>query len=226
MSFMVFQLLFAVIALALVVVAVLVVRQIARKGRSNEPAPSSLVEPKAPKLRMPGLGRKVPEPEPQSDEPAPPRRRQLHSFVEAERSAAEIDTVVLPVPEPEPEAEAAPEIEARPAVEPIAEIEFEPEPEKAPAAELEAKPMTEEALDYSEVVLARLEVAFEDLQGGEITLEAYRARMQAEQAAVEARVAALQPGGDSAELDAALAARESVLWCLDWAEEQASAEQA
>ncbi|HEX8055531.1 MAG TPA: hypothetical protein VF481_02620, partial [Novosphingobium sp.] len=60
---------------------------------------------------------------------------------------------------------------------------------------------------------------------GEISLADYRQRIEAEHAAVEARIAALQPAGESAELDAALAAQESVQWCLDWAEEQAGAEQ-
>jgi hypothetical protein len=224
---MVFQLLFALVAVAMVVVVVVVLWQLASKRRSGEQASSEharVAEPKAPKLRMPSLGRKAPEPEPESDEPAPVRRRQLHSFAEAERSAAEADAVVLPVLEPE--MEAAPEVE--PVAEHVAEVEPIAEPatavEAEPESELEAEHRTGEALDYSEAVLARLEEAFEDLQDGEITLAAYRERMQAEQAAVEARVAALQPAGDSAELDAALAARDSVLWCLDWAEEQASAE--
>lgn len=232
MSFMVFQLLFAVVAVALVVVAVLIVRQLAAKRQSSESLPSEfaaseipsppLAEPQAPKLRIPGLGRKAPEREPEADEPLPPRRRQLHSFAEAERNAAEADAVVLPVLEPEAEAE--PEVEPEQMAQTDLAPQFEAEPEEAPAAELEAEHMTDEALDYSEAVLGRLEEAFEELQGGEITLATYRERMQAEQAAVEARVAALQPGGESAELDAALAARDSVLWCLDWAEEQASAD--
>ena len=211
MSFMVFQLLFALVALALVAVLVIVVRQLARKRQSSGDASS---EPPAP--RMPGLGRKAAQPEPEADGAAPMRRRQLQSFAAAERSAAEADAVVLPMLEPE--TEAAPEIEPVPDVAPIAE------PEAAFAAEPETEHGTEEALDYAEAVLGRLEEAFEDLQDDEITLNAYRERMQAERAAVEVRIAALQPAGASAELDAALAARDSVLWCLDWAEKQAGAD--
>jgi hypothetical protein len=223
MSFMVFQLLFALVALALVVIAVIVVRQLAAKRRLGEQALSEpelpgAAEAKAPKLRM-GLGRKAPEPEPEAEEAAPPRRRQLHSFAEAERTAAEADAVVLPVLEPAVEPEAEPVLEASFA--PAAEAE----PEAEHSAEFEAEHMTDEALDYGEAVMGRLEEAFEDLQAGDITLDAYRQRMQSERAAVEARIAALQPAGDSAELDAAQAAHESVLWCLDWAEEQVSAEQ-
>ena len=229
MSFMVFQLLFALVALALVVIAVIVVRQLAAKRRlgeqaSSEPELPGAAEARAPKLRM-GLGRKAPEPEPEAEEEAPVRRRQLHSFAEAERTAAEADAVVLPVLEPvvEPEAEPAP------APEPVLEASFAPEaeaePEEEHSAEFEAEHTTYEALDYGEAVMGRLEEAFEDLQAGDITLDAYRQRMQSERAAVEARIAALQPAGDSAELDAAQAAHDSVLWCLDWAEEQVSAEQ-
>jgi hypothetical protein len=75
--------------------------------------------------------------------------------------------------------------------------------------------------DYGQAVLDRLEEAFEALQAGEIALEAYRTRVLAEQAAVEARIAVLQTDVESDELDAALAAQESVRWCLDWADEQA-----
>lgn len=234
MSFLVFQLIFAAVALALVVVVVLLVRQMmtkrqAREGGASE-APSALVVEPQPRF---GLGRKVAEqePEPAADAPQPARRRQLHSFAEAERVAAEADAVVLPVLEPEMKAE--PEFEAEPitqvAVEEVVaeEAAAEPmtEPEETPLTELDAEDMTGAALDYSEAVLGRLEEAFESLQNGEVTLAAYRQRIEAEHAAVEARIAALRPAGESAELDAALAAQESVQWCLDWAEEQANAEQ-
>lgn len=234
MSFLVFQLIFAVVALALIAVVVLLVRQLLAKRQAREAgigeAQSTVVAEPQPRF---GLGRKVaePEPEPAVEAPQPARRRQLHSFAEAERVAAEADAVVLPVLEPEMKAE--PTFEAEPitqiAVEEVAiEQDYgEPvaEPEEAPLTELDAEDMTDAALDYSEAVLGRLEEAFESLQNGELTLAAYRQRIEAEHAAVAARIAALQPGGESAELDAALAAQESVQWCLDWAEEQAGAEQ-
>lgn len=234
MSFLVFQLIFAAVALALVAVVVLLVRQFvarrqAREAGVGEVQPAFVAEPQ-PRF---GLGRKAAEPEPEAVADAPPvaRRRQLHSFAEAERVAAEADAVALPVLEPEMKAE--PAFEAEPitqiAVEevPLEQAATEPmaEPEEAPSTELDAGDMTDAALDYSEAVLGRLEEAFESLQGGELTLAAYRQRVEAEHAAVEARISALQHAGESADLDAALAAQESVQWCLDWAEEQANAEQ-
>ena len=222
MSFMVFQLVFAVIALALVVVAGLIVRQIVRKGRNAPKAPRE-AQPKAAALRMPSLGRKAAKPEPEPDTPAPARRRQLHSFAEAERSAAEAEAVVLPVPASEPEAAEPVAYEAQPPA--ASERRYETAPETGQDIQLEAEGMTEQALDYSEAVLGRLEEAFEDLQDEDITLGDYRERVLAELAAVEHRIAALQLHGASADLDAALVARDSVRWCLDWADDQASLQQ-
>lgn len=227
MSFMVFQLLFAVLALGLLVVAGLIVRQIVRKRPSAqaaiELAPPSEAEPRAPKLRMPSLRKQAAEPDPEPEAPLPVRRRQLNSFAEAERSAAEADAVVLPVPVCEPDitepTSNGPDLPAEP------ETAFETAPKPAGESAPEVEATTEQALDYGEAVLGRLEEAFEDLQDEEISLGTYRERVLAEQAAVERRIAALQPGGDSADLDAALVARESVRWCLDWAEEQVGVQQ-
>ncbi|MBW8753871.1 MAG: hypothetical protein JF595_06930 [Sphingomonadales bacterium] len=201
MPFFVFKLVFAAIALALLVVAGLIARNFWRKRQPQAPATDGGAEPKPAKLgklAMPGLSKRTPEPEPEA--PAPPRRRQLHSFAEAEKSAAEAEAMPLPQPDNEPEGE------------PEAEFAAEPEAAETPAAP---------EADYGQAVLDRLEQAFEALQAREITLEAYRTRVLAEQSAVEARVAVLQADVESDELDAALAARESVRWCLDWADEQA-----
>lgn len=231
MSFLVFQLVFAAVALALVVVVALLARQLIARRQAREmglsEVPSTVVAEPQPQSRF-GLGRKAAEPDPEPAADAPPvvRRRQLHSFAEAERVAAEADTVALPVLEPEETAE--PEVEPEPITQVSVEafaVEAAEDPEAAPLTPLDPEDMTDAALDYSEAVLGRLEEAFEGLQSGELTLAAYRQRIEGEQAAVEARIAALQPAGDSAELDAALAAQESVQWCLDWAEEQAGAEQ-
>ena len=204
MSFFVFKLIFAVIALALLVVAGFIVRNHRRGRQAVNPATARPPEPKAARLKMPSLAKKAPDPAP--EEPATPRRRQLHSFAEAEKTAAE---------------EAA-----APQAEPLAEIESDaaepavPQPIDEPADE--GYDFTDHyADDYAQAVLGRLEQAFEALQAGEMALPAYRERVRAEQVAVEQRIAALEREIESDELDAALAARESVRWCLDWADAQA-----
>lgn len=218
MSFLMFKLLFAAMALGLLVVVGLIVRQIMSKRQPSEPKATHEAALKAPKLRKPTLGKKESEPEPEEPASAPARRRQLQSFAEAERNAAEAETVVLPVAIPEPETQAETD-DADVMAGSETEVEVAP-------AQPEAEPEANEpqALDYNEVVLGRLEEAFEALQEGELTLDAYHARIQAEFAAVEEHIAALEGDGDSADLETALTAREAVLWCLDWAEEQASAE--
>jgi hypothetical protein len=104
-----------------------------------------------------------------------------------------------------------------------AEASAETAPDEAPGApEQEASAETDEAdaPPFDAQVLARLEAAFEALQGGEITLDTYAERLGEENAAVEQRIAELGDQGDPGAVEAALAARESVRWCLDWAEEQ------
>jgi hypothetical protein len=116
--------------------------------------------------------------------------------------------------EPEPEAPPPPrkrQLRSLSEVERLAAEDAEPATAEAPAADDE---------DLNQVVLARLETAFDRLQAGQITLEAYREDLLAEQARVEQRIAALRPAGESEALNAALAAQESVRWCLDWAKEQ------
>lgn len=180
MSFFMFQLIFAGLAIVLLVVGGLIVRELRRRSASPKARPTPT---KAARPRKPRAARTAPEPEPES--PPPPRRRQLQSFVENERSEqAEAD---------------------------------------GPAPATEAPPAPPEA-DYSQAVLARLEAAFDRLQAGELALDDYRDRLLGEQAAIEERIALLHDGGDDsgggAELEAALAARESVRWCLDWVDEQ------
>lgn len=184
MSFFVFQLGFAALVIALIVVAVLILRQMRRRGGPRAPKPAR--EARAP------LVRETPS-EPEPVDHAPARRRQLQAIVAQARSEAG--------PEPQPEPEIAP----------------------APANDTEAEDASYPEIepdDYAQAVLGRLELAFEALQTGEITLDTYRARVLAEENAVSRRVAELQGEYESDELDAALAARESVRWCLDWADEQ------
>jgi hypothetical protein len=93
---------------------------------------------------------------------------------------------------------------------------------EAQPEEVAASPESAAALppSFSQRVLDRLEKVFERLQAEEISLDAYVAQVLAEQAEVDQHVAALQASGAAAELDEALAAQESVRWCLNWAEEQ------
>lgn len=151
---------------------------------------------------------------------APTRRRQLQSFVDTEWDTP---------PEPMPEATAAPQSGPEPEPEPFAPlvadftpVAAEPFAEPLPPAPVEAESEHVPAAlpDYDQAVLGRLEEAFEALQAGEITLDTYRERILAEEAAVDRRVAMLEAEGDSADLQAALVAQESVRWCLDWANDQ------
>ncbi len=227
MSFTVFKLLFAAIALALVVVVVLVVRKYRRER--HDAVPRSKAQPRAesaekPGRKKPGLGRKAPKPEPEltPDEPPPPRRRQLHSFAEAERNAAgEIEAEwAAPAAKPALTPMGMTPAEITPEAEPEPEADLAPEPTPAPIPTSFVPPEP----DYSQAVMNRLEEAFEALQEGEITLPVYRERLLGEDEAVGHRIAVLQSAGDSEELDAAIAARGSVRWCLDWADEQARAQ--
>lgn len=177
MSFTLFMLLYIVVAIALLAVIGVILRNFRRKRQEKAQSPRTQEgagERRAPKTKLAATA--VPEPE----TPPPPRRRQLQSFATAEKAASETPTV----------------------------------------ADTIAAPTADDG-DYAQAVLGRLENAFDRLQADAITLDAYRAEVLAEQAAIEQRIAALRPGGDGPEMDAALAAQESARWCLDWADEQA-----
>lgn len=208
MSFLLFKLLFAGVVIALLLVAGLIVRSLRRKRQGAAPPPQQTAPQQAAPARSFASRRQKSEEEAEPAEPAPPRRRQLKTFADAERVLVEPGLLAEPI---------APTEAAPPP---------EPEQEPEPAAVAEAEPADDEPADtagsdYGQIVLDRLEQAFEALQAGEITLPTYRARVVAEEAEVEQRIAALQKDVESDELDAALAARESVRWCLNWADEQA-----
>lgn len=160
---------------------------------------------------------------------APTRRRQLQSFVDTEWDTPpepmpeavpvaqfEPDPTLEPKPESEPETFTPPAADLTPAApEPFAE------PASPPSMEADPEEIEDPALpDYDQAVLGRLEEAFEALQAGDITLDSYRKLILAEEDAVDRRVAMLEIEGDSAKLQAALVAQESVRWCLDWANDQ------
>jgi hypothetical protein len=180
MSFALFLLIYIAVAIALVAVIWLILRDLRRKrhGKAQPPRAREPRERRAPKAAFPGR-KKAPAAEPQPETPPAPRRRQLHTFAEAERTASE------PAGDPSP----------------------------VPAA-------VEAVEDYAQASLKRLEDAFERLQSDDITLDAYRAEVLAEQAAIEQRIAALGDDAEGAEMAAARAALESTRWCLDWADQQ------
>jgi hypothetical protein len=114
-------------------------------------------------------------------------------------------------PEPEPAAPVARKRQLRS----LSEVERETAEEDGPPA-----PAAPEVRNFSQRVLARLEGAFERFSAGEISLDAYKALVLAEQEEVDQRIAVLRAAGGSPDLDEALAAKESVRWCLEWADEQ------
>lgn len=193
MSFLAFQVIFAALAIGLLAVAILLARRLWGTRQPRASRPPRETASRAPKPERPGLGRKKaadPAPEPAAAPPA--RRRQLASFAESERivGGSEAQQALKPMDEP------------------VA-------PEPLPAAELPAPPDS----DLGEAVLGRLEAAFDALQAGQISLDLYRERVRAEEAALDRHIATL-PESEEDELEAALAARESVRWCLGWADEQ------
>jgi hypothetical protein len=198
MPFLAFELIFGIVAIALVALTGLIVRAVRRKRQADSPqAADAPAEPEPARASRASL-EKAAAPEPQSGNPPAPRRRQLASFAEA---ATDETRLVL--------AEVATALPSAPSV----------------AIGSDAAALARTALDdrseYDLVVLARLEEAFEALQAGTLSLEAYMERLQTEAAEIEQRIAALGDDGDPGERDVARAAQESVHWCLDWAHEQA-----
>lgn len=167
---------------------------------------------------------------------APTRRRQLQSFVDTEW-----DTPPEPLPEATPAVSARPADTAEPYLPTPAMGDDEapagfpeadhrapemPEPESREAPEYFEPEIGEPDFaasasrepDYGQAVLDWLEEGFAALEAGDITLDTYREALQAEADAIDERVAALEAAGDDAELEITLGARESVRWCLDWAD--------
>jgi hypothetical protein len=143
---------------------------------------------------------------------------------ERERRAPKVTFPALrkaAAPEPQPEAPPPPR---RRQLHSFAEAEkaaSEPEmpPPASDAAAADAS-VADEA-NHPEALLHRLEIAFDRLQSGEITLEAYRTEVTAELAEIERRIATLGDDPQGAEMAAALAEQESARWCLEWADKQA-----
>jgi hypothetical protein len=218
MSSLVFELVSAVVGIGFLAVLAFIVRELRRKRptEAQEPSTRPETEPALKGAMGPRLAwkKKASEAEPEPFEPPAPRRRQLASFAEAaaaEAEQAERETLVVlpevPLAQARP-CETAPADLSR-AETGLLEVADVPAPEGC----------ANQGSDFEETVLARLEDAFDALQSGALTLEAYEACVRAAQAEVEQRIAELSDDTDPTALDAALAARESVRWCLDWAKE-------
>jgi hypothetical protein len=203
MPFLAFEPILAAVAILFLVVIGFTVRGLRRKRQAAAGQPNAEPE-RQPESRpseapLPGLKKNAPEPDPEPAEGSVPRRRQLHSFAEAAAVEADEGETLTVLPE-------APAAEAWPADTALAET---------PDA-----PAQDESADFEQAVLARLEEAFDALESGALTLDAYVARVEATEAEVEQRIAERSDDTDPTELDAALAARESVRWCLNWAKER------
>ena len=228
MPYFAFKMLFAALALGLLVVMILIARQTwrQRQARACRPREKATREARTVKPRA-GLGRKNPTaPIPEPAEPPPARRRQLASFATSEREAAQAQADALSLPtagnDRADEDGGAP----MPQVEPQPEPELEPERVAETAIEADAPMLTASApAAFEQAVLERLELAFEAFQSGEVSLDGYRARVLAEESGVERQIARHQADGDEYELEGAIAAREAVRWCLDWADEHGSTPQ-
>jgi hypothetical protein len=172
MPFIIFKLLFAALALGLLVVVAMTVREIWRKRLAR-----TLASPRKAATASAG------------DKPA---KLGLQSWSSAE-------------PEPELGSRLPPKRQ-------VVDQALEPPAAEPPVGKVDG--------DFHQVMLGRLEVAFDRLEAGEITLDAYGALLLTEQAAADRRIVAARSGGAAAALEHAMAARDAVLWCRDWAKDQ------
>ncbi|MCC6828429.1 MAG: hypothetical protein IT550_09395 [Novosphingobium sp.] len=204
MDFLLFQVLFAVLVIALAVCGWLLFRSLRerREARTQGWTPP----PRAPRKR----GKAAPEP---VADPDPPRvrRRQIVPLAALEASgngedpamgadAPDAEPFTQPTLDPEPAPHVAPESAETPPARVIA-------PEQAPT------PVHGQTMEL-------LEDAFARLQREEITLADYCDRIAAQDRALADRIALLSadPGAGAA-LDDALAAQDAVRWCREWADE-------
>ena len=218
MDFILFQLVFVIILIALAIAGWLFIR--AWRQRSAERAPTLervAPAPAAEQAPRRGLGRKFagsPKAEP---EPPRVRRRQIGpaSAVDALPEDYSDDRVEDP-------ADLSPEASA-----PDTPEDFVPEAMAADVADIDegeafaepAEPAPAGAIQTA--TMARLEDAFARLQRGDMTLDEYIALIDEEDQSLAARVALLESdsAADAATLDDAHAALDAVAWCRQWAGE-------
>lgn len=218
MDFLLFQVLFVVLVIALAVSGWLLLRSLRerREARSQGWTPP----PRAPRHRKSA-------PEPVADtEPPRVRKRQIVPLATLEASPeADLEAPATDVSLPEggnaPAWAETTAAEETPEAEPVAEPVLATQDEHiAPSVSSPAgAPAT--GLVHGET-MELLEEAFVRLQREEITLDDYCDRLAAQERALGDRVAVLSASGDPearAALDDALAAQEAVRWCRQWADD-------
>jgi hypothetical protein len=219
MDFVLFQLLFAALVLALLFVVALTVRS-ALRNRAGK------MEGAAPSARTFSVATELPEPDLQKTE----RRRQIgpasavpaFAAGEAATAAALPDGDLIEAGAPEP----GPASDPTEADQPEEARESGQDPEtQDPDADEDPAPMP--LSPFHGEVMDRLEAAFERYSAGAITLEDYVGIIAAERQAVERRIEELSARecatGDERialeeEIDDARCAQDAIHWCLDWAE--------
>jgi hypothetical protein len=209
MDFLLFQLAFAAVMLALLVALVFAVRSTLRTRQAR----GGLGVARAPARTRSQLLKGAGAPE-QAAEPKTARKRQIGPAAKAAALLAE----------PRPEmASAATDEGPAPAI-------TAPELSDDDAISGTPQPPT-----FRDQVMARLEEAFDGYTSGDITLADYIARVRSEEAGVDFHLGELRRDeniGDvdlvlrEERIDDALCARDAIQWCLEWAEGQSRDEPA
>lgn len=236
MDFMLFQLVFAIILIALAVAGWLFIRAL-RKRRAEEAPTLERVSSPLPveAAPRPGPGRRKAGKAAAEPEPARVRRRQIGpaSAAEVPEAIAEYPPDATTADDPGPFAAETRDDAAHPAGAPedgdetasdagIAEANVageEPAEDALPAPD-EAPPAGPVQIETME----RLEDAFVRLQRGDITLADYIALTLEQERALAQRIAALEsdesrPTGQVEAIADARAAHDAASWCRQWAED-------
>lgn len=232
MDFLLFQVLFAVLVIALAISGWMLLRSLRerREAKTQGWSPPAR-QPHAPRLQAPRLGRKsAPEPI-AKPEAVHVRKRQIVPLAALETATepetetedggptAENDALVAAAPEPTGNRTGGNQDSALPADDVLggvsadmAEAASSPPPAPASAPGL----VHGETMDL-------LEDAFVRLQREEITLADYCERISAQERALADRMAVLAASDDpgaSAARDDTRAAQEAVRWCREWADDR------
>lgn len=223
MNFILFQLVFVIILIALAIAAWLFIR--AWRQRSAERAPTLervAPAPAAEQAPKRGLGRKVAGNAKTEPEPPRVRRRQIGP-------ASAVDTPAEDYSDNRAEdpADLSPEKSAPDVPEDFTPEEFVPEAMAAEVADIDAGEAFAEPAEAAPAgaiqtaTMARLEDAFARLQRGDMTLDEYIALIDREDRSLATRIAELEsdPAGHAETLGDARAALGAVDWCRQWAGE-------
>lgn len=242
MDFMLFQLVFAIILIALAVAGWLFIRALRKRRAGKAPTLERVSSPPPVEAApRPGPGRRKAGKAAAEPEPARVRRRQIGPASAAEvPEVPEVPEVIAEYPpgattadDPGPFAAETRDDAAHPADAPDAGDETASDPGIAEAnvageepAE-DALPAPDEAPPADPVqieTMERLEDAFVRLQRGDITLADYIALTLEQERALAQRIAALEsdesrPTGQVEAIADARAAHDAASWCRQWAED-------